>query len=913
MNTNLEAFRKKYHLSIGRKVSSPITEFSVSLALQYAKGIVNAPPSNRKPFYISVPDIENFTIFFGCTVLLNYLFEDYFNLEPPVLSVGDKVEIFGSVAKYIGEDCAQQNLFVRLHFRDGIINVPKSNLQHMVKVDNRRMLNTIDNFKSNRKAFWDNYDLNSLFNLNSKELVNPKALNSKVYLITGRGHVMRTRETLSNEICLNQTLEKVFQVGTNLIIAPDLKKISSTFNTSTDTDDTYFISELQEDLNEILELYANDSTVQTLVEQLYQHLRKKDFSEIFVAKFNQLANSVEDYYRNRLLILMSNMPEPKADIPENLKVVIVNGLTLITDYSNTINGLAERGIPVIILTDQKEMASTPDETVENLAKGYRFYWSRRRIKKLSLIKEDEYIDKLFWEQCIRFSSQKIIIQCFTDFEGDNLFQAFESNSDFARLEGFESFKKAYYQNLRPTLYLLKNTPGLYHKNTVREQTGIFIEEFNKIKNQLPLNVSLAVTHALESLKSYKTNSKKLPDNRYTFNQLIDFPGKPKQQTAPDTKKQFQIFNLDTVDCDSLAFTGYPYKEWNGKHLFNAVLNRFIPEVTVLAWPTEAKKTSGYLLKRIQRAGFDNYLPEWISFGISDWKIPKKESRPDESHIVVQTGCSENLSSESVNDPAEEIAVFEDVQKNINNFRFADIATSGTDVKQYIIPVNVLHFHNGFYMYVPYNSHLYTVARHASKTCRIIEATFSELRVGDVVVCFDMDREVVRKLAREKLNEAYKDLDQWRERLQTLLTLNEWSFLTLEQFLTRQKELLRLSEGSPNRQNLLRWFYERDVLAPHTSNLRLIFEASGLPRKEAEEKIVRVKSAKRLILKSTNQVAERIKDKIMLLLRDRQMLDDCMQLNIDGVTVKVQCGRVTDKEQSIGMNVPYSFTKQFLLY
>ncbi|MBO9574013.1 MAG: hypothetical protein J7497_17635, partial [Chitinophagaceae bacterium] len=391
---------------------------------------------------------------------------------------------------------------------------------------------------------------------------------------------------------------------------------------------------------------------------------------------------------------------------------------------------------------------------------------------------------------------------------------------------------------------------------------------------------------------YNTNPKHLPDDQPVFIQQIDFPNRPRWLTAQSTLKTLRINNLDEFESDALVFTGYPYREWNGKYLSDAVFSRLIPLVTVLAWQSEAQRTTGYLLKRIRNAGFDNYMPQWINSGIPDWDVSYRKERPDESSLIIQKGNTGNSISTFLAEQIQMETTFEDVQQYISHFRFANLPTWVNDAGHYLVPVNVLYFHDGSYMLLPNGrgGRVHFVSRLNRIAGEIREASFRELSVGDVVVCFNMDREVVRRLAREQLNEAYKYLDIWRHCLKRLLDINEGQLTGLEQYLSQQKELLHLSAGSPTKNNILRWFYESDMLAPQTPNLYLILQVSGLSKPDAEVIVNQIKAAKSLIIKNSNQVSDRIKDKIITVLSSSQMPEDDILLDIGGVSVAVQCGR-----------------------
>lgn len=915
----ITTFQKKYHLKLGNKPSSPVMNFSAGLVLQYAGNLKNAPQGDRKPFYLAVPNKEHFVTQFCCTLLLNYLFEDYCCADLQTLKIGDKVKIFGSTVKFSGQVDSKDGVSkIRLILRDtrrstnNRVTVPSHYVSFMSEADPKKLLSTAFGKKN---KFYTNNDLNALFDLEVEEALNPSALDSSLFLAAGRGHVGSIRQKLKAGICINQSLADVFQLDRNLILSPDLEKLASVFKTSSCGDNSYFIEGLREDLMALTEKYENDDKVLYLTSSLADKLDKGDFSEDFKKLFHLLAEAIDASDRSRLLGLGDHIPVESAELPDNLRIVVLNGIDLVRQYGNTIYGLVARGIPVVVITDLPELAYDTEGITDRLMDSYRFCWHREEVKKLIDPNYSGYNDDLFWRQCVNYANQQITIRSYNDPAGEKLFNVFESNISFARMDGFELLKKAYYQHLRPALYLLKNTPGQYRNinNIVEEQAGIFSRAFESVKNQLPKDLAFSLADGLSILKEYKSNAKQLPYNQHVFTQLIAFPDNLNVEVPHFLIESLQIEHLQAFNQKALVFTGFPYREWNGRYLFDAVFCQFIPSLTILAWPEEAKRTTGFILKKFRNSGFDDWLPEWISNEMPNWEIPPHNKRPDEADLIIQDGFVSNPVLEPTTQSKYDEDTFEGIQKSISNFRFTDLLSSFGEVGHYLVSVDVLHFYDGSYMLLPHGrgGRIQLAMIEDGVADKIIEASFHEVSLGDVIICFDMNRQVIREITRGHLNEAYELVDQWRTHLENLLMKNDKQFATLETHLNKQKELMGLTESNPSRQNLMRWFYDSDILAPQSGNLHLILQDNGLSKTQAESTVSQIKEAKSVIIKGSNEVSERIKDKAVVLLKNREMQLGDFSLDVDGVSVEVQCGRITDKEVRTGLRVPYSCTKQFI--
>ena len=318
------------------------------------------------------------------------------------------------------------------------------------------------------------------------------------------------------------------------------------------------------------------------------------------------------------------------------------------------------------------------------------------------------------------------------------------------------------------------------------------------------------------------------------------------------------------------------------------------------------------MKRIRAATFADNLPQWIRNGITDWQLPYQQGRPDESDLILHEG-ELPVSTALATEPPHTEAVFEEVQRYISNFRFTALSGGVGNIGDYMVPADVLYFHDGSYMLLPHGrgGHVHVVSTQHKVTGEIDQASFQELSIGDMVVCFNMNREIIRHLSREHLSSAYEHLDIWRNCLQSLLNAKSGQFSQLEASLMQQKKVLGLSAGSPTRQNIVRWLYETDMLAPHNSNMWLILRASGLSERDAESALGKIEKAKRLIIRNSSQVSGRIRSRIMTVLRDSQFPEADILLDVDGVSVAVQCGRITDKEKRTDMEVPYASTKRFI--
>jgi hypothetical protein len=887
--------------------------FSIGLALQYAVNLPGSPVQERKPFYLSVPDKEHFTLPFACGLLLNYLYEDYFN--PPALSfnAGDKVELFGSIAQYIGLSKSVTGApLIRLLLRDNETTISAQNAPFLNRFSGKRRLS-----KSivKQQVYQAENDLNSLFNLSGKEIVNPKALSSQLYLIAGRGNTVSLREKLGKEVCISQKMAEAFCLDTNLIVKPTLENLNALLAEPEYSDTSYFTDFLRNDLAELREIYGSNTNLAETIERLNALLTEQNFNPAFRSLFNRLATAVDEPYKSNLLNLTDQIPDENTEIPERLKLVVLNTTDQVRDYSNTISRLLDRGIPVIVLTDRSELSSAPDYLPDSLANGYRFCWSRNMISSLADTKQNDYCDSRFWQRCTRYANQEIIIRRFADPAGDSLFSSFEASHEFVRLEGFHTLKKSYYKHLRPALYLLKNTLGNLVDviDLIRKQTELFTESFNPVENLLPADLANTFRENLLLIRSYTDNPKQVPAGTPVFVQRVDFPDGVRGRTSSVILRNFRVNDLTVFNGDSLVFTGFPYRETNGRYLADATFHYLIPSVTVLAWPAEANRLTGYLARKLRDAVFDGSLPEWISRGVNNWRLPLHPDRPDDKSMLIRQGNDDDQDFYPADKPEPAKLPFAEIQQQISNFRFSDLFDPSSESAEYLVPVNIIHFHSGSYMFLPYgrSGQVYVLRKQEAATGEIVQASFDELSAGQLVICFNMNREIIRDLSKSQLTDEYARLDIWRERLQLLTGHGSERYTRSVNQLLEMKATLGLTAGNPAKQNIIRWLHDTDMLAPHKANLWIILRTSGMQDREATAAVSQIESAKRLIVRTSSQVADRIKSKIIGVLREKDVHTEDMTLDVDGVPVTVHYGRISSLERRSDMKVPYMLTNRFI--
>ena len=333
-------------LKMGDYHFSPIMVSSSGICLEYCKKI-NESKCEKSPLFLCFPEKKSASLWTSVTILMNYFFEDYVNnaVLPIKFNKGDKVKIFNCIAQV--ERTSKEIVFLK--FRDqGGIPINKKLRQQLSKVKKTRSLSLKRKFSTN--YFINKKNRNAISKIlvpNDPETINTNTIHSKVLLVAGRGNVKKFQESLNKIKIYEETLSKIFGYSKNLIIKPDLRDYKDFFNSKK----LIKLEEFKAFLNrfyEIIEIEEARSELNIIISKL-NHEEGISF---------ELDKNILDFFQTyendipKLKFLEEKYPGYQESLPINLRAVIINDISQIIDYRNTINGFISKGIPVIIVSNR---------------------------------------------------------------------------------------------------------------------------------------------------------------------------------------------------------------------------------------------------------------------------------------------------------------------------------------------------------------------------------------------------------------------------------------------------------------------------------------------------------------------------------------------------------------------------------
>jgi len=156
--------------------------------------------------------------------------------------------------------------------------------------------------------------------------------------------------------------------------------------------------------------------------------------------------------------------------------------------------------------------------------------------------------------------------------------------------------------------------------------------------------------------------------------------------------------------------------------------------------------------------------------------------------------------------------------------------------------------------------------------------------------------------------VFNTLDIWKKSLQETYENCNKDIQLLEVLLTAINE--RNSIGAnPTRQNIRRWLFDDDMLAPEEENLRVILLADK--DKSMVKKIPQILNAYGKAKSLSSQVSRQIKSAIIDKLKNLNNYDDrSFSINIGGHSINVQYRTIINL-QDTDIEIEYSQTRKFV--
>ena len=895
MREILSALNNKNHLTLGKYSFSPLMELSGGIVLDYCDKIYT-DKCERAAFISCFPQKKGAALWLSVIVLTNAFLDDHINniVDGIQFEKEDKVKIFNSVAEI--ERVTHEKIFLKFKDQGGIpIN---SRLRgQLSQVGNSRALSLKKKFSKNYFELKNKRNtISKILIPNDAEIINQNNLDSKVLLIAGRGNVKGFYELLNDSIFYEEKLSKTFGLGKNLIIKPDLKPFIHFF----DKEIKLKLDSFGKSLVKLSQISINDAFINENVWAFLDRLDNEDgISVDFEIDFLSFVEEYEGEFEEQLSFILAKFPGVQEALPTKLKAVVLNDISQINEYSETINGFLALKIPVIVVSNRNVTKVTDIEFYNNFFKNnpeyYRINWNRKKIQDLiECASESNFIDEDLWNQSKRYASQQIKITVTEGSELDILIGELLSN--IKELDEFERLQKAFYKFFYPALYALKNS---YSKTA--EVTNL-ISEFKYIFDDikvagLPKSTIALFEKGIRIAYDYLYNSKNYDPRDNVFSNHLPALDLNQVYIPCEMDKK----NLSTSKKSKLIFTGYPYQEYSGKFLLNSVCIDFIPDVEILCWPHEGSLTYNYLYRRLIAGCFTDNV-------IGDYDFPNKFLLKETSEFTKEVESFLQIDSNLQIEQEQEADL-----AYLHTFKYKGYSNTENSESIFKVKCNTLNFRDESFMFLPKKSSILAETECEGDDIKVANLKFSQISVGLRVFKYQKDRTLFKDIAKKnvELKNAYDNLDIWREKLEDIFDSCKRNVGKLYELLKNAQNKFGILDAKPTKGNLRNWLFDEDMIMPNHANVQLILSAAFDSDENIEGKVNNLQSDYLSIKAHRIQLSHKIKKTIsQQFVNASDIRDGEIEIELNGVTIFVDVKTIESLDQS-NIDIEYHHTRKIL--
>ena len=901
MQELLKYIDSNYLLSLGEYKFSDLSRISIGLSMKYMDKLKEGT-LDAKPFIFGFPNKKWATVWLSIGILNNLFYRESQNIndnwiERLGLKRNDRIEIFGKPSRWIGKKDNKWMIEVSQSAPNAYGKNEKSIIDYklpsswasFVNRDSSKRTGIISVKALNRELTGRRKNQTVLekilfYSKKGKDLgLNPKTLQSKVLIITGRGDKGRFIRQLNETKIYEESLSSVFGFEKKLIVEVDLEKYKGIDDPSFDKKASFFKKNVARLLLHILQ---TDPHLKKEIKKLQNGLDKDDYlNESFRLEFNNLKDEVEDEKdEEKFKNLLEKHPGIKSKF--DFDAVVINDVAMLEEYKNVIDSLSRMKIPVITITDfYSEFESTEIET-DNY---YRFFWGNSKLFHFS--ENEDPLDIKAWQLAKRFNDQFISIEITDDSGIEEAFSQLTRN--IFDIEGYEKLKKAFWDSMFPVYHLIKNTPGSIPYDQIENLIQDFKTEL-KIA-PLPAYQGERVKKILSLLENGFTNNKAVIEEELIFKQSITCSNKKLDlPNAGHCSNEFLEFTNSKIQ--KISFTGEPYKEKYTGQLKKACLSDFVKDIKIICWPKEGKKMYDYLRQNYKTKYFTDNFHQIFEIKERYRIRNSKEIDTELDEIICIDRRKYNIKRET--------GKINDLFDKLRAYRHSTYKPYDRDES---VDANTITFTNSDWMYLPKNSSILAANYFHTGKLNIRKYKFSELTPGLQIIQYNLDREQLRRIGRNELSSVFDRLDIWRNSLENSFTKSGNDYLTLEATLNNLKQQYN-SDGNPSKINLIRWRKDDELLAPNNSNLALILLADG-----KEELLKKVSEARKRVRKFDTYIRGIIKSEITAKLESvalKKVSQDCFEINVRGFTVLISQRTVLSKDLQ-SLEVSYSSTRKII--
>ena len=686
-------------------------------------------------------------------------------------------------------------------------------------------------------------------------------------------------------------MSKIFPLKKNLIVSPDLKSYVSIFN----SDKEKQFNEFKEFLLELAEIIQIEEAKLKIEELIKLLLDEQKISQEFDSDFNAFILEFEGEII-QLKFLEKKYPGIQDELPIKLRAVIINDISQIYEYEDTIEGFLEKGVPVIFISNR--IVENTDEIdfykrlFSNNPEYFRINWNKNKIGKLIQYSSDiNYIDDELWLQCKRYAKQRIEINITSKNELDILTPRLLKL--VKELDNFETLQKAFYSYFYPVLYALKNSM----RST--EQITDLILEFKKVfdavkNNGITQDVAREIEKGIQLASEFKENTKSYNPNSNIFSNVLTTSALKKNYIPLERIK----VNVPTSSSESILFTGYPYNEYSGKYLLNSVCLDFVPDVKIICWPNEASLTTGYLKRRITASYFSDNIAEIT---------PLK----DEYLLKTEINFEDEINSFLTVDNSIQVENVQEANlEYLHTFKYKGYGIPNQEENSFTVKCDIINFDDGSFMFLPKQSTVLTQTENNIEKTTICERRFNDLNIGYKIFKYRKDRAANREISKNDLNikSCFEKLESWKVELEKLFTTSNKNLDTLEQLFFATKKEYQLMDGNPIKSSIQRWLYDDEFICPRTQNLKIILLTAKV--ENFDQKLNELENAFREVNSYTISLSSNIKKNIINQLTSKNLMNDKFSVNIHGNEIKVETRTISSLIKN-EIEIDYHNTRKIL--
>lgn len=906
----------KYYLQLGDYKFSPITQLTAGISLEYSELLKNNE-CPKEPFIFCLPEKKAAALWTSISLLVNWYLEDYVSIGDEGIPVkkNDKVLIYGCVAQV--ERVHNGDIYLRFKDQGGL--KLSANLKPLLSLaKSTRTLNLLKQYiKARKKAKENRNPISKILYPNKEEIINQRNLKSKILLVAGRGQVKKFHDYLNTFEIYGKQLQKVFPGGENLLITPDLKRYKIDASSTGEINEEKFVELLKRALNKETFEDAKD-TINELIRLFENHgYITQEFDSLFSDMIDEFIEGIP-----QLKILVDNYPGQFEEFHSEIRAVVINDITQLIDYSNTVKFFLENGIPVVVFSDRNISNVKDIVFYNNLFQGksntFRLNWNKEKLKSLKVLystdmaigqkecdplifsrdlssekedicDKDVFIDHEVWNQAMRYERQVIKIHTFQGNSLDVL--APKLVKAIRELEEFEILQKSFYRNLFPALYALKNSQS--SSESVKSLIGAFRGDLELVVDHLPKEAAADFLETIAVVEAFSENSKDLESEGNIFSIAIPTDLDEDFNIPLD----FEITNMPNENSESIVFTGYPFDEYRGNYLINSVSKYFIPEIELKCWPNEAALTYNYLRRRIEGCYFYDNLPECINLD----QALKIESEEDIASEIDRFLLCTNKTAD-VEQSEEEIAI-------IHQFKYKGYLSSHDSSTTWKVNCDVLNFENGDFMFLKKGSTILCLSENAQGKMKVFKKSADQFLPGDLVFRYIKDRTAYLEISKRdpEVGKSYKELETWKNALEDLYSRHDYSTKNLENFLENVMHKRHL-KGNPVHTNLERWLFDEEVISPDEDNLRLILSAAEVSN--IEERLSVLAKAYKIATAHRISLSTRIKKAISKKISRNSEMNGDFEINVDRESIEVKTRTISTVDRN-GIEVDYHNTRKIL--